>query len=88
MATVLETTTKVNKAFRALLYEAPGALGTLADGRMYWFGDDGQILDFEPEMAPWVCILGEIGLAEAQALADRLHGGAAWIATHRAQEVC
>jgi hypothetical protein len=30
--------------------------------------------------------LGEVGLAETAALMDRLHGGAAWIATHRMQE--
>jgi hypothetical protein len=38
-------------------------------------------------MAPWTCILGEIGLSECQAALDKMHGGFAWIATHRAQEV-
>jgi hypothetical protein len=75
------------KAFRALLYERPGVLGKLADGRIYFFDDDGSVVDFEPEMAPWVCILGEVAVADAQALLDRLHGGATWIATHRAMEV-
>jgi hypothetical protein len=36
---------------------------------------------------PWTTILGEIGVAAAAQLADRRHGGAAWIATHRLMEV-
>ena len=90
MRTVTETTTprKVNKAFYATLYDDQhGVLGKLDDGRIYFFADDGQIIDYEPEMAPWVCILGEVGLATCQALIDRLHGGAAQIACSRSQEV-
>jgi hypothetical protein len=43
-------------------------------------------LPFEVEMAPFTCVLGECGLADTQQLMDRLHGGYAQIATHRAQE--
>jgi len=88
MQSLAQTTTvaKPPKAFRATLYDEPGTLGKLND-IIYFFGDDGTITDYEPEMAPWVCILGEVGLSETQALMDRLHGGAVAIACQRAQEV-
>ena len=80
-------TQPVRKVFRATVYDEPGVLAKV-DGQITFFRDgDGAIIDFEPEMAPWTTILGEIGLADTQALLDRLHGGAAWIATHRLQEV-
>jgi hypothetical protein len=86
MATVPTTTPKVNKAFRCTIFDEPGTLGKVADV-LYFFAADGRIEPFEPEMAPWTCILGEIGLSECQALTDRRHGGRAWIATHRLMEV-
>jgi len=48
---------------------------------------DDDVVPFEVEMAPFTCVLGECGLAATQAAMDKLHGGAAWIATHRLQEV-
>jgi hypothetical protein len=86
MATVPAPTTKSNKAFRCTVYDEPGTLGKV-DGVIYFFGDDGQIVEFEPDMAPWTCILAEVGLAAAQALADRRHGGAVKIALTRQMEV-
>lgn len=88
MATLTTQPRKVNKAFYATLYndELHGVLGQV-DGTLYFFGEDGQVLSYEPTMAPWLTILGEVGLAEAQALADRRHGSAPWIATHRQMEV-
>jgi hypothetical protein len=74
------------KAFYALLYERPGVLGKV-DGRIYFFDDDGAIVDFEPEHAVFTTILGRCDLAETQALLDRLHGSAPWICTHRLMEV-
>jgi hypothetical protein len=38
-------------------------------------------------MAPWTCILAEVGLSAAQALADRRPGGAVRIALTRQMEV-
>ncbi len=74
------------KSFYATLYDAHGIMGKV-DGVIYFFADDGTITEFSPEMSPWVCILAETGIADTQAILDRMHGGAAWIATHRAQEV-
>jgi hypothetical protein len=85
MATV-PVSAQNRKAFRATICDEPGVLGVV-DSTIYFFRDSGDIIEFEPEMAPWTCILGEVGLSEAQALADRRHGGASWIATHRDQEV-
>jgi hypothetical protein len=86
MATVLETTParKAPKSFYATLYDEHGILGKV-DGTIYFFADDGSITEFSPEMSPWVCILGEAGIADTQALMDRLHGGAARIACTRRQ---
>jgi hypothetical protein len=75
------------KAFYALLYERHGILGKV-DGRIYFFDDNGEVVDYEPEMAPWVCILGEVVLADTQRLMDVIvHGGYATVACSRLQEV-
>jgi hypothetical protein len=75
------------KAYRCTIYDEPGVLAQ-CDGQITFFRDsDSAIIDFEVDMAPWTCILGDIGLSECQALADKRHGGAAWIATHRQMEV-
>ena len=88
MAMMTETTAtrKPLKVYRATLRDAPGSLTKLA-GEILFFHDTGEIVSIEPEDCVWLCVLGESGLAETQALADRRHGGAAWIATHRLQEV-
>ena len=89
-ATVAEITTTrkpAPKAFYATVYDVHGTLVKL-DGIIYFMtSESGDIAEYEPEQAPWTCILGEIGLSETQPLMDTLHGGAAWIATHRAQEM-
>jgi hypothetical protein len=85
MATVTRTTQKSNKAFRATVYDQAGTL-VQVDGQI-WFMTADDVVPFEVEMAPFTCVLGEVGLAETARLLDTLHGGAAWIATHRAQEV-
>jgi hypothetical protein len=75
------------KAFYAILDDTHGVL-TKVHGTMYFMASDsGDITEIEPEHCPFLMPLGEVGLAECQALQDRLHGGAAWIATHRLQEV-
>jgi hypothetical protein len=38
-------------------------------------------------MINFLTVLGEVGLSNAAQVMDRINGGAAWIATHRAQEV-
>ena len=53
---------------------------------MIYVVTDDDVQPFEVEMAPFT-LSGEVGLADCQQLMDRLHGGAAWITTHRLQEV-
>jgi hypothetical protein len=74
------------KAYRATLRDEPGTV-TKLDGELLFFHDSGEIVSLEPEDCMWLCVLGEVGLSAAQQLADRRHGGAAFICTHRAQEV-
>jgi hypothetical protein len=77
---------KTVKAYRATLRDEPGTL-TKLHGEILFFHDTGEIVTVEPEDCVWLCVLGETALATVQALADARHGGAAWICTHRAQEV-
>ena len=74
------------KAFYAVLYERHGILGK-EDGRIYFFDDDGEIVDFEPEHAVFTTILGRCDLVGTARILDALHGGAAAIACTRRQEV-
>jgi hypothetical protein len=72
------------KAFYAHLYEEPGLLAKV-DGTMYFLvPDTGAITAIEPEMCPFLTVLGEIGLADTQRIMDDIHGGLATIATSRA----
>jgi hypothetical protein len=87
MATVAAPTRKINKAYRATLRDEAGAL-TKIDGEILFFNDvTGAIVSIEPEDCVWLCVLGEIGLAECAKLADARRGGAARIACDRLQEV-
>ena len=89
MATVLETPAprKPLKVFRATLRDEAGAL-TKIDGEILFFNDvTGDIVTIEPEDCVWLAVLGEIGLADTQALMDRLHGGAAAVACSREEGV-
>lgn len=90
MQTVREipTARKAPKAFYATLDndEVHGVLSQI-DGTILFFADDGAILDYTPEMAPWLTLNGEVSLTETARILDTLHGGAAWIASHRLQEV-
>jgi hypothetical protein len=90
MKTVTETPTtrKAPKAFYATLYndEIHGVLAQV-DGQLHFFTDAGEILDYEPTMAPWLTVLGEVGATETARLLDTMRGGAAMISTSRLQEV-
>jgi hypothetical protein len=85
MQTVLETTATI-KARYATVYDEPCRIAKV-NGALYVIFDDGRIEDFTIEMAPFVTVLGDCQTAELQAMWDRIAGGAAWIATHRAQGV-
>lgn len=83
MATVAQNTIK---AKYATVYDEPARIAKV-NGALYVIYDDGRIEDFEVEMAPFTVVLGDVTTAETQAMWDRINGGAAWICTHRAQEV-
>jgi hypothetical protein len=74
---------KPSKSYRATLRDEPGVL-TKMDGDIQFFHDSGEIVSIEPLDCVWLCVLGEVGIGETQALLDRMHGGPAYIATHRA----
>jgi hypothetical protein len=79
--------TKPVKAFYAHLYDTHGVL-TLLDGKLsFMASDSGELTEIEPEMCAFLMPHGEVGIAETQAVMDRLRGGAARIACTRAQEV-
>lgn len=81
-------TRKAPKAYRCTIDDEPGTLSTL-DGTIYFFADDGRLVEFTVEMdGRNVCVLGEVGIAAtAVLLEDTLHGGPARICTTRAMEV-
>jgi hypothetical protein len=70
------------KAYRAILRDEPGTL-TRVHGEILFFHDTGERVSIEPLDCVWLCVLGELGLSATQAFMDSLHGGPAWIATHR-----
>jgi hypothetical protein len=84
-ATVAQPRT-ISKAFYATVYDEPAQL-VQVDGIIYVVTED-DIQPFEVEMAPFTCVLGEVGLADTQHILDAIvHRGYAWIACHRQQEV-
>ena len=86
MAATVPQTKPARKVFRATLRDEAGVLAKV-DGEILFFTDAGEIIAVEPEDCVWLCVLGEIGISETQQLMDRMSGGAAWLATHRGQEV-
>lgn len=84
MMMVPETTTarKPVTAFYAHLYDEAGAL-TKLDDTLYFVADDGTVREVEPDMLNFVCVLGEMQMAETQHLHDLVRGGAAKIACTR-----
>jgi hypothetical protein len=74
------------KAFRATLRDESGTLAKL-DGEILFFSDAGEMISVEPEDCVWLCVLGEVGLAQTQELLDNMRHGAAAIACSRESEV-
>ncbi len=83
MATVAQTTIK---AKYATVYDDPARIAKV-NGALYVIYDDGRIVDFDVEMAPFTVVLGDCQTAELQAMWDRISGGAAMICCSRRQEV-
>ena len=63
-----------------------GTLVQGADGRIYFLTED-DLAPFEVAMAPFTCVLGEVGLSDTQAIMDQVHGGYAAQACSRQMEV-
>ena len=83
MQTVAQPTIK---AKYALVYDEPARIAKV-QGTLYVIYDDGRLVDFDVEMAPFTVVLGDVAMAETQAMWDRIAGGAARIACDRLQEV-
>jgi len=89
MATIapLPVPCKPSRAYYAILDEQHGTLAQL-NGTIYFLADDTEALTaITPEHFPFLMTLGCVGLADTQAILDRLHGGAAGVCTSRAMEV-
>jgi hypothetical protein len=72
------------KAYYAHLYDRPGILGKV-NQVLYFFGDDGEVTEYEPEMANFCTVLGRTDIADTQRVMDVIvHGGYAAIACGRA----
>ena len=78
--------TVAQKSFYAHLFETSGVLAKV-NGELTFFGDDDTITTVEPSMINFLVVLGEVGLANARQIVDRLAGGYAKIATSRLMEV-
>jgi hypothetical protein len=79
--------TVAQKSFFAHLFETSGVLAKV-NGELTFFGDDATATIVEPEMIPFLAVLGECGVAETQLFMDIVvHGGYAKVATSRLQEV-
>ncbi len=74
------------KAKYATVYDEPARIAKV-NGALYVIYDDGRIVDFDVEMAPFTVVLADVVLSESQAMWDRIAGGAAMICCTRRQEV-
>lgn len=79
--------TPAPKCFAAILYDMSVILTKDADRIVVVTPDGDFVRFFEIEDATFCTVLGELGLFEAQRLADKRHGGAAKIACNRSMEV-
>jgi hypothetical protein len=81
------TTHTAPKAYRAHLHDTAIIL-TKIDGRIVILDTDSRyIRDFQIDDATFCTVLGEIGIADTQAIRDGMAGGAAQIACSRLMEV-
>ena len=74
------------KAKYATVYDEPARIAKVNQA-LYVIYDDGRIVEFEVEMAPWTTILGDVSISELQAMWDRVSGGYAGVCTSRQMEV-
>ncbi len=74
------------KVFYAHFYETSGVLAKV-NGALVFCGDDDTITEVEPSDSNFLVVLGEVAVAETQAVCDRVRGGYAAVACSRRQEV-
>ena len=79
MPTVAQPTIK---AKYATVYDAPARIAKVNQA-LYVIYDDGRIVEFEVEMAPFTTVLGDVSTSELQAMWDRVAGGYAAVACGR-----
>ena len=83
MQTVAQPTIK---AKYATVYDEPARIAKVNQA-LYVIYDDGRIVDFEMEMAPFTTVLGDVAISDVQAMWDRVSGGYAGVCTSRQMEV-
>lgn len=71
----------------ATFHGEPGYAIRTADRRVLFMDHDAQSVDLTDADIPFLVLLGDVNIAEAQALVDFLAGGAAAICVSRVQEV-
>ena len=70
------------RSFYTILFDGHGLLSKLG-GTIYFFGDDGSVVEYEPDMANFCTVLGEAAIADTQQIMDRMRGNYAGIACRR-----
>ena len=84
MATLAQPTIK---AKYATVYDEAVTIVRGQGGGLYVVYEDSRIEPFTVALAPFTVVLGDVSLAETQAMWDRVSGGAVRIACERLQEV-
>ena len=74
------------KAKYATVYDEPARIAKVNQA-LYVIYDDGRIVEFEVEMAPFTTVLGDVSMSDVQAMWDRVAGGYAGVCTSRQMEV-
>lgn len=82
MAKTVPETRTIGKVFYAHLFEQAGAL-VRVNGIITFVGDDGEIVEVEPSMINFLCVLGQMTLSDGQRIADLMAGGYAGVACSR-----
>ena len=78
---------KSDTTFYAVFHDKHGVLGKL-NGEVLFLDDDDDsltVVDFADY--PWIAVLGQTDIADAQQIMDKLHGGYAGLCTSRKMEV-
>jgi hypothetical protein len=86
MATVTQPTNS-SKVYYAHMHDQSGVLGKLGDQIVFLADGTLELTVVEPPDFNWLTVLGLVGLADSQAVCDKIRGGYAKVACGRKQEV-